>query len=234
MIQAVILAAESALRVPLIGLALDSLVEAGVKDALVVTRTAGDAIETYLARRFDLNVAVVEHRDGGAGTLAAVAAVAHLIDDDFLLIDGDLRFEPALVSRLLGPGTRLAVDPSRALDDDAVKVAAEGERIVSVGTCLAPFQRPAGESIGMAKIDLATGERLFVVARRLLDAGLRHLRYEAAFEALIDEGEVFEMTDITGLRWTAQPLNSFHPFGDPIPLECPPGGVPGPVRDLPV
>lgn len=203
MIQAVILAAGLRSPVPLISLALDSLLEAGVKDAIVVTGADGAAVHAYLARRFDLNVTAVEHRDARTGTLASVAAVAHLIEGDFVLIDGDLMFEPALVSRLLGPGTRLAVDPRRPVDDEAVKVAAEGERILSVGTCLAPFQQPAGESIGMAKIDLATGERLFVVARRLLDGGLRHLRYEAAFEALIDEGEVFEMTDITGLRWTA-------------------------------
>ena len=196
MIQAVILAAGARPAASLVGLALDALLEAGVKDAVVVTGADGAAIHGALARRFDLNVATVENRDVRAGTLASVAAVAHLVD-------GDLIFEPALVSRLLGPGTRLAIDPTRALDDDAVKVAAEGERIVSIGTCLAPFQRVAGESIGMAKIDIATGERLFVVARRLLDAGLRHLRYEAAFEALIDEGEVFEMADITGLRWRA-------------------------------
>lgn len=203
MIQAVILAAGSRPAASLVGLALDALLEAGVKDAVVVTGPDGAAIQTALARRFDLNVAAVENRDVRAGTLASVAAVAHLVDDDFLLIDGDLIFEPALVSRLLGPGTRLAIDPTRALGDDTVKVAAEGERIVSIGTCLAPFQRPAGESIGMAKIDIATGERLFVVARRLLDGGLRHLRYEAAFDTLIDEGEVFEMADITGLRWRA-------------------------------
>lgn len=203
MIQAVILAASSRSAAPLVGLALEALLDAGVKDVVVVTGPNHDALDASLARRFDLNVVAVENRDVRAGTLASVAAAAHVVDDDFLLIDGDLMFEPALVSRLLGPGTRLAVDPTRALQDDSVKVAAEGERIVAVGTCLAPFQRPAGESIGMAKIDITTGERLFVVARRLLDGGLRHLRYEAAFEALIDEGEVFEMADITGLRWTA-------------------------------
>jgi choline kinase len=187
---------------PVIGHALDALVEAGVKQAIVVTGYHGDALESYLADRAEISAVTVENPDyATTNTLASFAAVAHLVDDDFFLIDGDLVFEPAIVSRLLGPGTRLAVDPSHALDDEAVKVAAEGERITAVGKQLPPPHVPVGESIGMAKIDVQTGERLFVVARQLLRSGARQAYYEAAFDRLIAEGDVFELADVTGLKW---------------------------------
>ena len=190
---------------PIVAHALDSLVEAGVKRVIVVTGHCREALESWLAGRGDLDVDTVDNPAyATTNTLASLAAAAHLIDDDFLLLDGDLAFEPAIVSRLLlGPGTRVAVDPAPELDDDGMKVAVEGDRIIAVGRELPAGFTPIGESIGMAKIDLEVGERLFVAARRLLDAGGAALRYESAFDRLIAEGEVFEMADVTGLKWAA-------------------------------
>lgn len=186
--------------VPLIGHALDSLLEAGIKDVVVVTGHGRGALEAYLASRLDFAVVTVDNPGyRTSNTLASFAAAAHLMEDDFFLIDGDLVFEPAVVSRLMGPGTRLAVDPSRPLDDEAMKVSAEGDRIIAISRQLS-LAESIGESIGMAKIDVQTGERLFVIARHLLDADARDLGYESAFEALIVDGDVFEMTDITGLK----------------------------------
>ena len=185
---------------PLIGHALDSLIEAGIKDVIVVTGYGRDALESYLDARRDIAVVTVEHEAWRTThTLAAFAAAAHLIEDDFLLIDGDLVFEPAVVSRLMGPGTRIAVHPCRP-PEAAMKIAAEGERLTAMSRQLS-LAESVGTAIGMAKIDVDTGERLFVIARRLLDAGASDLGYESAFEALIMDGDVFEVADVTGLKW---------------------------------
>ena len=186
---------------PLIGYALDSLLEAGVKDVVVVIGHGRDGLERYLDTRRDLAIVTVEnHAFRTTGTLASFASAAHLIEDDFFLIDGGIVFEPAVVSRLAGPGTRLGVDPSRVLDDETMKVSAEGERITAISRQLS-IAESMGEAIGMAKIDADTGERLFVIARQLLDAGARDLHYASAFEALIMQGDVLELADVTGLRW---------------------------------
>lgn len=189
-------------ELPLIGHALDALLEAGVKRAIVVTGHRGDVLAEYLSRRFDFTVDVVENPHYlTTGTLASFAAVAHLIEDEFLLLDGHLVFEPALVSRIMGPGTRVAVDHARPLHAHVMKVATDGERVAAIGTRLGIAGASTGASVGMAKIDAATAERLFVVARHLIDAGAAHLPYETAFNVLIDEGDVFELADVTGLRW---------------------------------
>jgi choline kinase len=189
---------------PLIGHALDALLEAGVKRLIVVAGYRGDALSAYLAGRFDFTIDVVENPHYlTSGTLVSFASVAHLIDDELLLVDGHLVFEPAVVSRVMGPGTRLGVDHARTLHDDAMKVATDGDRVVAVGTRLRPPASPAGTSLGIAKIDGATAERLFVAARHLIDAGATDRPYQTAFNVLIDEGDVFEVADVTGLRWHA-------------------------------
>ncbi len=218
MIQAVILAAGigSRLRpltddrpkalvplgpVPLIDHALDALAEAGVKSMIVVTGYRRDVMERHLDGRRELTIATLENPAyASTNTLASLLVAAPLIEDDFLLIDGDLVFEAAVVSRLGEPGTRLAVDRGRALDAEAVKIAAADDRVVAVGKSLPAGLTAIGESIGMARIDSAVAGRLFQLGRRIL-AVKPQAYYEAAFQMLIDEGHPVDVVDITGLRW---------------------------------
>ena len=187
---------------PMIGYALDALLEAGIKHAIVVAGYRGDSLAAYLSRRLDFTVDVVENPHYlTTHTLASLAAVPHLVDDDFLLVDGRLVFEPAVVSRVMGPGTRVGVDFGRPLQAETMKAATDGERIVELGTRPRRSGAPTGAAIGMAKIDGATGERLFVVARHLLDAGAKHVPYETALNVLIEDGDVLEVADVTGIRW---------------------------------
>jgi choline kinase len=134
-------------------------------------------------------------------TLASLLVAAPRLDDDFLLLDGDLVFEPAVLTPLLEPGTRLAVDRGRPLDDDAVKVALDGLRVRGVGKLLEPGLDPVAESIGIARIDRASAPALFGRGREILEAGARQAYYEAAFQRLIAAGHDFEAADVTGLRW---------------------------------
>lgn len=135
-------------------------------------------------------------------TLASLACAAPAVEEgDFLLIDGDLVFEPAVLARLAPPGTRLAVDHGRPLDDDAVKVATDGDRILAVGKTL-PGGRPGqAESIGLARIDAPVAPALFAACRALLAAGATGAYYEAAFERLIDDGVILRTADVTSLKW---------------------------------
>jgi choline kinase len=187
---------------PILGRALAALVDAGIKTAVVVTGYRQDAVREYLSHRADVSVATVENPDyASTNTLASLLVAAPLLDEDFLVIDGDLVFEPAVITRLVGPGVHLAVDTSSRLDDEAVKVAVSGDRILAVGKTLPPGLVAEAESIGIAHVDQPTAERLFQVGRELLDAGAKQAYYEAAFQRLIDEGAFFEAADVAGLGW---------------------------------
>lgn len=187
---------------PLIAGTLDALAECGVRSVVVVVGHGGLALRQYLGERTDLDVACFTNPGyATTNTLASLIVASPGIQGDFLLLDGDLVFEPALLVRLLEEGTRLAVDYGRPLDDEAVKVTLQGERIVAVGKTLPPGLSPQAESIGMARIAGGVARRLWEAGRALLGGGARQAYYEAAFQRLIHEGVVFEGTDVTGLRW---------------------------------
>lgn len=191
---------------PLLERALDALAEAGVKSVVVVTGYRQERVRELLAWYSGLDVTTVENPDyATTNTLASLLHAAPLLDDDFLLLDGDLVFEPAVLRPLVEargePVTRIAIDRSRPLDDDAVKVSVADGRVTAVAKVVAPGAIPIAESIGMARIDWGMAPALFAVGRTLLEKGVRQAYYEAAFERLIADGLRFETADVTGLRW---------------------------------
>lgn len=187
---------------PLVDHVLDVLAAGGIDSVVVVVGYQAARLTDYLAARRDLRIACVENAAfASTNTLASLAAAARLVGDAFLLIDGDLVFEPAVLESILGDGTRLAVDRGRTLDDDAVKVAVGGHRITHVGKTLPSGSSAVGESIGLARVDRETAAALFPLCARLLAGGAREAYYEAAFQTLIDAGARFVAADVTGLRW---------------------------------
>ena len=188
---------------PIVAYALESLAACGVSSAVVVAGHAREALLESLLHVPGLAVTVVDNPEyAGTNTLASLVCAAPALDDgDFFLLDGDVVFEREVLSRLLGPGTRLAVDRGTPLDADAVKVALVRERIVAIGKELPDGVCGVAESIGIAKISGALAPSLFAVGHGLLAAGANQAYYEAAFERLIAARAAFDAADVTGLRW---------------------------------
>jgi choline kinase len=187
---------------PIVGLALDALADAGISSVVAVAECRDQPLADYLARRFDVRITTVEATAfASGGTLASLLAAAPVLDDDFVLLDGALVFEAAIICRLDEAGTRLAVDAARGPDAGAPKVALEDDRIVAIGTDLPPGLVAGGRPIGAARIDRELGRRLFAIAPRVLATVGPHASYEHALQQLIDEGATLEATDVTGLRW---------------------------------
>jgi choline kinase len=188
---------------PLVAHALAALEAAGVTSVVVVAGHAREALVTALGAAHGLDVTVVDNPAyATTNTLASLLCAAPALRPrDFLLVDGDLVFEAGVLAALEGPGTRLAIDAGRPLDDDAVKVALAGRRVAAVGKVLPADRRPAAESIGIARIDAATAPRLFAAGHALLAAGQAQAYYEAAFQRLLSDGAHVHVADVTGLRW---------------------------------
>ena len=187
---------------PIVDHALDALAAAGVTSAIVVLGHAGRALREHLAHRRAPAVSFAENPDyATTNTLASLACAGPAITGDFLLLDGDLVFDEGALRPLCAPGTRLAIDRARPLDDDAVKVALSGGRITHVGKTLPHGVTPVGESIGMARIDGAVRPALLRRAAELLAQGARQAYYEAAFQRLIEDGAHLGVADVTSCRW---------------------------------
>jgi len=73
------------------------------------------------------------------------------MSEDFILLDGDILFEPAVVQRLVQcppHAVTLATDQKASYDADDMKVTLEGERLTDIGKDLAQ-ENSSGKSIGM-------------------------------------------------------------------------------------
>ncbi len=187
---------------PLVWRALEALGAWGVRDVLIVVGHRRRALEEVLEGWSGGRLRLVENADWPTtNTLASLLCAAPLVEGDFLLLDGDLLFAPEVLEPLGEPGTRLAVDRGRPLDEEAVKVAVADGRITGVGKRLAPGQVPVAESIGLARIEAGLAPALFDAGRQIVGAGGAAAYYEAALQRLVERGARLLPADVTGRRW---------------------------------
>jgi choline kinase len=184
---------------------IDQLLACGVDEVVVVTGFGADRVDALLARR--------QHRAPVrtiynpffevADNLASCWLARAEMDRDFLLLNGDTLFEPAVLRRLLESPLRpvtLAVDHKVHYDDDDMKVQLEAGRLLAVGKDL-PLQRVDGESIGLMSFR-GPGPALF---RAALEAAMRSPRglkqwYLSVVGDLAAQGRVWTCS-IQGLDW---------------------------------
>jgi len=125
------------------------------------------------------------------------------MDGDFVLINGDTLFEPALLQRLLdsqpAPVT-LAMDRKSSYDADDMKLRRAGDRLVAIGKDL-PLDHVDGESIGMM-LFRETGPGLFrdTLEQAMQDAAALRQWYLSVVGEMARQGVVCTRS-IHGLDW---------------------------------
>jgi choline kinase len=126
------------------------------------------------------------------------------MSEDFLLLNGDTLFEPAVLRRLLAsPAAPITVtiDHKPAYDDDDMKVSLDDDgRLVAIGKTLKP-EAVHGESIGLLYFRGA-GVRRFrtAVESAMRQPGALRLWYLSVVNELAAEGGV-ETASVRGLWW---------------------------------
>ena len=152
-----------------------SLAESGLSEAVVVTGFESAAVEQYASAlsSASFNVRTVFNPFFAvADNIGSCYVAQHHMNGDFLLLNGDTIFEPAIVSALLKDGTApitVTIDRKDRYDDDDMKVSLDGRRLMAVGKTLAPDVVHA-ESIGLMRFR-GEGSKLF---RRGIEAVLRY------------------------------------------------------------
>ncbi len=185
---------------------ITQLAACGVDQIRVVIGFRASAVEACLdrARRPGLDIrAVFNPFFNVADNLASCWMARSEMDRDFVLVNGDTMFEPAVLRRLLAspeaPVT-LASDRKAAYDSDDMKVRLDGTRLVAVGKVLAEDEVD-GESIGMM-VFRGAGPAMFAA---ILDQIMRTPNgiswwFLRAIGVLADQGHV-ETNSIEGLDW---------------------------------
>lgn len=186
---------------------VEALAAAGVDRIVVVTGFRAAAVEAELGRlrRPGLTLGgLFNPFYGVADNLGSCWMARGEMDGEFVLVNGDTLFEPAIPARLLGAAgddpVTLTIDRKPAYDSDDMKVVLDGRRLVEVGKRLRS-DRVDGESIGMS-LYRGRGPGLFA---ETLD-GLMHTGagtkswYLKAVDALAQRGLVGTVA-VEGLRW---------------------------------
>lgn len=195
-----------------LGLQLATLAQAGVRDVTVVTGFLPHLVEEEIERvNGELNAGEPRIRTlynpfyQIADNLASCWMARDAMREDFLVINGDTLFEPAIVAAVLnGPRSgeiQVTVDKKAAYDADDMKVTLDGERLTAIGKTLLASNSHA-ESIGMIRF-VGGGPKRFTDK---LEAMMRSPDgvsswYLKAIDALARDGTSVTTCSIEGLTW---------------------------------
>jgi choline kinase len=185
---------------------LRALSENGVNDVTVVTGFCADAVDSML-----------QSKDFGAQTVRTIYNPFYAVADnagscyvareamtgDFMVINGDTLFEPALARQALSkrdmPVT-VTIDRKSDYDSDDMKVCLDGDRLTRIGKAL-PLDMVDAESIGMLMFNDEGGVHFKAAIEYLLrsENGLKSW-YLRAIDALALK-KVVGTVSIEGLTW---------------------------------
>jgi choline kinase len=189
----------------ILGRAVRLLLDFGISRLILATGYREDAVRAALAGlacevvlcpnpRFDTtqnSVSLALCRDAVGGR-------------SFFKLDGDVVFEPEVLTRIAAPHAELStgVDSSRKLDAEAMKVVVDGQKIRAFGKHV-PLTHSHGESIGIERVSSSASARLFDELDERVARGITNLYYEDVYSQMIERGTLdAEVADVSGLRWT--------------------------------
>jgi choline kinase len=183
-----------------------TLAAVGIDEIAVVTGFCAGTVEHALAEvktgRCTLRT-VFNPFYNVADNLASCWMARQEMDCEFLLLNGDTLFEPAVAQRLLAapaaPVT-LAIDRKPRYDSDDMKVELDGVRLLAVGKTL-PEERVDGESIGLMRFQGQGSKPFEAVLDQMMRTpnGLNQWYLKAI--GVLAEQNLVRICSIEGLRW---------------------------------
>jgi choline kinase len=187
--------------VPILRRALELQAALGVRRAAIVTGWKHDAVAAAVAAwQLPVEIELIENAafdtTNNEYSLYSAARVAE--GRAFVLYDGDIVFERAVMDRVLaGTVTTLALRPATDMGAEEMKVIVDDAgRVTAIGKDLDP-RLCAGEVPGVTRFDAHASARLFTLVReRVEQRGLRNAWYEAALAELVAAGEPMAVVDV--------------------------------------
>jgi choline kinase len=186
---------------------LRALAEAGVDEAVVIVGFGATQVEEFVATRCPAGIRVTTAYNpffAVSDNLATCWLAQEWMQGEFIILNGDTLFEPAVARRLLAASEApltLAINQKDEYDSDDMKVSFhEGARLVAVGKTL-DLRIVDGESIGLM-LFREEGARTF---RALLEEAVRRPDavkqwYLSAVNEMAQTTHVATLP-ITGLWW---------------------------------
>ena len=185
---------------------ITALNHCGVSDIVVVTGFAAGAVDQALR---DLGSTTSEPQTvfnpffNVADNLASCWMARGHMNEDFILLNGDTVFEPAICEVLLNaPAAEitLAIDHKSSYDSDDMKVRLSGSKLLEVGKSLEP-ENIDGESIGMMRFQAAGPSRFVATLDQIMRTPNSLSWWYLKAIGILAERDLVETQSIEGYRW---------------------------------
>jgi len=193
--------------VPILRRTITSLLRCGIDQFVIGTGYLEHMVREAVASWFPgLDVTYVYNQDFKTTNNAYSLWLTrpHVDGHAFMLLDGDVVFDLAVAEEMVARGPDcLAVRSVGELGLEEVKVMADKEdRVLAIGKHV-PVRSAMGESVGIELFSGASSKRLYgALHQRVIEQGLVHEWYEAAFQQIIDEGSTLYGVDIGSMYAT--------------------------------
>ncbi|MCR4613474.1 MAG: phosphocholine cytidylyltransferase family protein [Bacteroidaceae bacterium] len=180
---------------------VDAMMAAGIDELVVVTGYRAEMLRTFLTKHYpSLDIHFIHNADYEHNNNIFSLWMTRPYTDgrDFLLMDSDILFDPAVLPYLLGhEGTVLAVN-RHELGDEEIKVITDADGFVTEISKTCSIEAAIGESVGIEKMMADYSTALFRELEQMIEReGLIDVFYERAFERLIPQGHRFRTVDTT-------------------------------------
>ena len=180
---------------------VDAIINAGINELVVVTGYKNNLIVDFLRTNYpSLAIHFIDNPDYAHNNNIFSLWLTRPYTDgkDFLLLDSDILFDPAIVSTIVGEeGTVLALN-RHELGEEEIKVIIDHKGYVREISKVCAINKAIGESVGIEKMTADYSKALFQELQRMIvEEGLIDVFYEKAFERLIPQGFTFRIVDTT-------------------------------------
>jgi len=186
---------------------LEHLGSAGISDVVLVVGYHEDLVRRLYADRPGSNITFVSNDDYAVtNTAVSLHLALARMDDDFVLINGDVLFDKGILADLVAhPAPNcVAVDAEIPLDHEEIKVIASNGRVERISKELDP-RRSLGEAIGLYKVGRGIIPDLKAVYEELERKGECRHYFEKGFERICEEAKddsrAFGLSFTRGRPW---------------------------------
>ena len=184
---------------------LDNILANGLQEIVIVTGYLELQIRDFISVRYPrLSVTYIynEKYSTTNNIYSLWLAKEWVLGDEMLLMDSDIIFDQAILTRLLGSGHDNCLALKRhAVKEEEIKIKAGIDgRVTGIGKEIL-LEEAIGESIGIEKFGKDTLYKLFeIIDHKIITGKKVNQFYEAAFQELADQGSAIYSVDVTDLK----------------------------------
>jgi choline kinase len=211
---------------PLLQRSMDALMQGGIKDFVIVTGYLHEMIEQFVAKTYGdtINVEFIHNNvfDSTNNIYSLWLARPAVDGKDFLLLDSDLLYDPAIIKQVTECSAANVLTLIRhELGEEEMKVVTDDNGTIREISKTCNPASAAGESLGIEKIGASYSTALYKELEQMMDT--EHLEdkfYELAFERLIPQGHSYKVIDVTEFfSCELDTVEDFENAKDKIPAE---------------